>query len=101
MIVSPFVYIFDIISLLAAESEKPKIGFSGKGLTSNEKQVPKSYTKLSRLYFLGTTTVQVPDVLVIENAKVDTQSWESNSGPYDCQADALPHNHGHHKFRSK
>ena len=32
IIVSPFVHIFDIISLLAAELEKPKIGISGKGL---------------------------------------------------------------------
>ena len=31
--VSPFVHIFHIISLLAAEFEKPKIGISGKGLT--------------------------------------------------------------------
>ena len=32
--VSPFVNIYDIISLFAAELEKPKIGKSGKGLTS-------------------------------------------------------------------
>ena len=32
-IVNPFVHIFDIISLFAAELEKPKIGISGKGLT--------------------------------------------------------------------
>ena len=31
-VVSPFVNIFDIISLFAAEFEKPKIGISGKGL---------------------------------------------------------------------
>ena len=31
--VSPFVHIFDIISLFAAEFEEPKIGISGKGLT--------------------------------------------------------------------
>ena len=31
-IVSPFVNIFDIISLFATESEKPEIGISGKGL---------------------------------------------------------------------
>ena len=31
-IVSPFVNIFDIISLVAAELEEPKIGISGKGL---------------------------------------------------------------------
>ena len=30
--VSPFVHNFDIISLFAAESEKPKIGISGKEL---------------------------------------------------------------------
>ena len=32
-IVSPFVNIFDIISLFAASLEEPKIGISGKGLT--------------------------------------------------------------------
>ena len=31
IIVSPFVHIFDIISLFAAEFEKPNIGISGKG----------------------------------------------------------------------
>ena len=31
--VSPFVHIFDIISLFAIELEEPKIGISGKGLT--------------------------------------------------------------------
>ena len=30
--VSPFVHIFDIISLFAAELEEPKSGISGKGL---------------------------------------------------------------------
>ena len=33
--VSPFVHIFDIIPLFAAEFEEPKIGISGKGLTDN------------------------------------------------------------------
>ena len=33
IIVSPFVHIFDIISLFAAEMEEPKIGILGKGLT--------------------------------------------------------------------
>ena len=32
IIVSPFVHIFDIISLFAAELEEPKLGISGKGL---------------------------------------------------------------------
>ena len=35
VIVSPSVYIFDIISLFAAELEEPKIGISGKGLIRN------------------------------------------------------------------
>ena len=34
IIVSLFVHISDIISLLAAEFEEPKIGKSGKGLTN-------------------------------------------------------------------
>ena len=34
IIVSPFVHIFDIISLFAAELEKPKIGISGEGLNN-------------------------------------------------------------------
>ena len=34
IIVSPFVHIFDIISLFAAEFEEPKIGISGEGLNS-------------------------------------------------------------------
>ena len=33
IIVSPFVHIFDIISLFAAELKEPKIGISGKELT--------------------------------------------------------------------
>ena len=32
IIVSPFVHIFDSISIFAAEFEEPKIGISGKGL---------------------------------------------------------------------
>ena len=32
IIVSPFVHIYDIISLFAAELEEPKIGISGKGI---------------------------------------------------------------------
>ena len=31
-ILSPFVNIYDIVSLFAAEFEEPKIGISGKGL---------------------------------------------------------------------
>ena len=36
-IVSPFVNIFDIISLFAAELEEPKIGMRGKGLIFQDK----------------------------------------------------------------
>ena len=32
IVVSPFVHMFDFISLYSAEIEKPKIGTSGKGL---------------------------------------------------------------------
>ena len=33
----------------------------------------------------------------MKNPKVETRSRESNSGPHDCKAVALPHDHGHHK----
>ena len=32
----------------------------------------------------------------MKNPKVDTCSRDSNSGPDDCKAVALPHDHGHH-----
>ena len=34
--VSPFVHIFDIISLFAVDLEEPKIGISGKGLKNRK-----------------------------------------------------------------
>ena len=33
--VTPFVHIYDVISLFAAEFEEPKIGISGKGLNDS------------------------------------------------------------------
>ena len=36
IIVSPFVHIFDIISLFAAENEEPKTGISGNGLNGHK-----------------------------------------------------------------
>ena len=54
------------------------------------------YIDLSRFCFLGTTPVLAPNVWANENPKVDTRFWESNTGPQDCEADALSHDHGHH-----
>ena len=34
----------------------------------------------------------------MKNPKVETRSRDSNLGPHDCKADALPHDHGHHSF---
>ena len=31
----------------------------------------------------------------MKNPKVETRSRDSNSGPHDCKADALPHDHRH------
>ena len=45
-IVSPFVNIFDILSLFAAKFEEPKIGLSGKGLS----KVTLSHTTNFRSY---------------------------------------------------
>ena len=33
----------------------------------------------------------------MRNPKVDTRPRESKSGPRECAADALPHDHGHHQ----
>ena len=33
----------------------------------------------------------------MNSSKVDIRSRESNSGPYDCEPDTLPHDHGHLK----
>ena len=38
IVVSPFIHIFDITSVFAAESEDPKIGKSDKGLRSDGKK---------------------------------------------------------------
>ena len=40
IIESPFVHIFDTISLFDAELEEPKIGISGKGLTHSHTTAP-------------------------------------------------------------
>ena len=40
IIVSPFVHIFAIISLFAADLENPKIGISGKGLNISHRRLP-------------------------------------------------------------
>ena len=65
-------------------------------LTSIQKQVLTTYTNLSRFFFLGTTPVLAPNVWADENPKVVNRSRESNSGHFDCEADAVPHDHGHH-----
>ena len=41
IIVSPFVHIFEIISLFVAELQEPKIVIIGKGLNVNIKQITK------------------------------------------------------------
>ena len=39
-------------------------------------------------------------VKTIEDHQVDTLSRESNSGPFDCEADTLPHDHGHYGYKN-
>ena len=39
ILVFPFVHIFDIISLFAAELEEPKIGISGRGLNASANSI--------------------------------------------------------------
>ena len=49
IIVSPFVHIFDIISLFAANLEEPKIGISGKGLTLSQ-TIPGFYVSAVHVF---------------------------------------------------
>ena len=44
--VSPFVHIFDIISLFAAELEKPTMGISGKGLSTYSQVLAMTYSPI-------------------------------------------------------
>ena len=61
-----------------------------------EKQVLTTYSNLSRFCFLGTTPVLAPNVWANEkNPKVDNRSRKFNSGPQDCEADALYQDHRH------
>ena len=67
-------------------------------LKSIEKQVLTTDTNLSQFCFLGTTPVLAPNVWANEKSQVVTRSWDSNSQRYGCEADALPHDHGHHEL---
>ena len=37
----------------------------------------------------------------MKNCKVETSSRDSNSGPHDCKANTLPHDHRHHSFNNQ
>ena len=45
--------------------------------------------------FIGHRAVLAPNVWANENPKIDTCFRKSNSGPSDCEADALTYDHGH------
>ena len=61
-------------------------------------QILTTYTNLFRFCFLRIATpVLAPNVWANENPKVDTRFRELNSAPHDCEAEALPHDHGHRK----
>ena len=49
---------------------------------------------LTTFQYLGKMLRKVP-----LNRTVDICSRESNSRPYDCEADTLPHDHGHHSSK--
>ena len=59
-----------------------------------------SYTNLCRLCFLGTKPVITLHRICwpMDSPKFDTCTYfqESNSGTYDCEADTLHNEHGHH-----
>ena len=57
IVVYPFVHIFDIISILAAEMVKPKIGISVKGLIdSNTENFWKTLRKMEEKVFCPIST---------------------------------------------
>ena len=65
--------------------------------TSIEKQVLTTSTNIS----LDSTSWKLHQYSrricgPMKNPKVETRSRDSNTGPHDCKADALPHDHGHH-----
>ena len=95
-IVSLFVNTFDIISLFAAEFKFKHIYF-----TSIEKQVLT--TLLISLDSASWELHQYSRRMYgpMKNPKVETRSRDSNLGPHDCKADALPHDHGHHTFAAE
>ena len=63
IIVFPFVHIFDIISLFAAEFEEPKIGRGGKGLSNQT--------------FISVEIENIEDDKIKCNSKYAIQIWKS------------------------
>ena len=80
IIVSPFDHIFDIISLFAAEFEKPEIGISGKGSTEwfmiSQTSPRFIFTNLSQEHFLSFTPR-------FTNWNVTTSDWLKQYGLAD------------------
>ena len=54
-------------------------------------------TNLTRVCFPGPKPVLALNVWANGNPKDDTSSRKPSSRLYGCEADALPHNHGHYK----
>ena len=64
--------------------------------TSIEKKVRTTYTNLSRFCFLGTTPVLAPNMWANEEiSKLTPAPGNRTRDLKDCEADALPHDHGH------
>ena len=64
-IVSPFVIIFDIISLFAAELEEPKIGMCGKGLNSSCSLKPFSVTIYALIFVKFVSKTLTDDITAL------------------------------------
>ena len=73
-----------------------KFKFKHIYFTSIEKQVLTTYTNLSRFASWELHQYSRRMCGPMKNPKVETRSRDSNLGPHDCKADALPHDHGHH-----
>ena len=68
---SPFVHIFDIISLFAAELEEPKIGISGYGLSGYNFVICKC-CELGQVYTIWSCVNPVPNNKILAVTQIDS-----------------------------
>ena len=82
---------------------RQKVSLSGNGLNISISHRQRNKFTLD-IYLYQSLLILLPGIYTSTRVESVGQrpsrywhrSRESNSGPYDCKADALPHGHGHH-----